>query len=156
MTLSKFKTHLFLKLAFILPISGSKRWLLIRKAGVKFYFLPNTSPQIFFGERVVIDTVNPEGIEIGNSTTIATGAIILTHYIDTDQPAHGYSFIKGKVKIGIDCFIGANAIICNSVTIGDHSIVAAGSVVTKDIPPYEIWGGNPASFIKKRTPKTNN
>jgi acetyltransferase-like isoleucine patch superfamily enzyme len=57
---------------------------------------------------------------------------------------------KGKVQIGDYAFIGANTIICNSVSIGDHAIVAAGSVVTKDIPANQVWGGNPAKFIKNR------
>ena len=43
-----------------------------------------------------------------------------------------------------------NTIICNSVRIGKGAIVGAGSVVTKDIPPYQVWAGNPAHFIKER------
>ena len=53
------------------------------------------------------------------------------------------------VVIEHDAFIGAGAIILSGVTIGDNSIVAAGSVVSKSIPANEIWGGNPARFIKK-------
>jgi len=51
------------------------------------------------------------------------------------------------VVIGEDVFIGTNAMILKGVTIGDRAIVAAGSVVTKDIPADEIWGGNPARLI---------
>lgn len=58
----------------------------------------------------------------------------------------------GHVHIGDGCFIGANSIICKDVKIGKNSIIAAGSVVTKDIPDNEIWGGNPARYIKKRCP----
>lgn len=46
-------------------------------------------------------------------------------------------------------FIGTRSIICKGVTIGDHSVIAAGSVVIKDVPADEVWGGNPAQFIKK-------
>jgi acetyltransferase-like isoleucine patch superfamily enzyme len=46
-------------------------------------------------------------------------------------------------------FIGANSIILKGVTIGEYSVIAAGSIVTKNIPKNEIWGGNPACFIKK-------
>jgi acetyltransferase-like isoleucine patch superfamily enzyme len=53
------------------------------------------------------------------------------------------------VKIQRGAFIGCNSIIGKGVTVGERSIVAAGSVVVKSIPPDEIWGGNPARFIKK-------
>lgn len=53
------------------------------------------------------------------------------------------------VHIGDYVFIGARSIICKGVTIGDHAMIAAGSVVVKDVPADEVWGGNPARFIKK-------
>ena len=56
---------------------------------------------------------------------------------------------RGHIKIEDNAFIGAKTIITKPVTIGHNSVVAAGSVVTKDIPPCEIWGGVPAKFIKK-------
>ena len=60
------------------------------------------------------------------------------------------SMVKVIKFLEDDVFIGVNVIICNSVTIGKGSIVGAGSVVTKDIPPYQVWAGNPAKFIKDR------
>lgn len=54
------------------------------------------------------------------------------------------------VTIGNDVWIGANSIIIDGVTIGDGAIIAANSVVVKDVGPYEIVGGNPARFIRKR------
>ena len=56
---------------------------------------------------------------------------------------------KSPICIGDYVFIGAHCIIGKGVTIGDKSIIAAGSVVTRDVPAGEIWGGNPAKFIKK-------
>ena len=53
-----------------------------------------------------------------------------------------------EVLIGEGAFIGACSIILKGVHIGKHSIVGAGSVVTKDIPENEIWGGNPAKYIR--------
>jgi acetyltransferase-like isoleucine patch superfamily enzyme len=53
------------------------------------------------------------------------------------------------ITINDDVFIGANSIILKGVTIGKNSIIGAGSVVTREIPENEIWGGNPARFIKK-------
>lgn len=57
----------------------------------------------------------------------------------------------GPVTIGNDVFIGGNSIILKGVSIGDRAIIGAGSVVTKNVPADEIWGGNPAKFIKKAT-----
>ena len=56
---------------------------------------------------------------------------------------------SAPITIGNDVFIGANSIVLKGVTIGDRSIIGAGSVVTKNIPPDEIWAGNPAKFIRK-------
>ena len=53
------------------------------------------------------------------------------------------------VKIGKGAFIGAGVTILKGVEIGECSIIGAASVITKNVPPYEIWAGNPAKFIKK-------
>lgn len=58
-------------------------------------------------------------------------------------------FKKAGVSIENGVFIGGSTIILKGVTIGAFSIVGAGSVVTKSIPPNEIWAGNPAKFLKK-------
>lgn len=57
---------------------------------------------------------------------------------------------KGDTVIGNDVWIGRESIIMPGVKIGDGAIVAAYSVVAKDVPPYSVVGGNPARFIKKR------
>ncbi len=57
---------------------------------------------------------------------------------------------KGPIIIGDDVWIGMNAIVLSGVTIGQGAVVAAGSVVTHDVPAYAIVGGNPAKIIKYR------
>ncbi|MEQ9345051.1 MAG: CatB-related O-acetyltransferase [Thalassospira sp.] len=57
---------------------------------------------------------------------------------------------KGPIRLDHDVWIGARAIILSGVNIGTGAVVAAGAVVTKDIPPYAIVGGNPAKVIRKR------
>jgi acetyltransferase-like isoleucine patch superfamily enzyme len=57
---------------------------------------------------------------------------------------------KGDVIIGSDVWIGRRALILSGVTIGHGAVIAAGSIVTKDIPPYAIVGGNPAQVLKMR------
>jgi len=63
------------------------------------------------------------------------------------------TFTKGEVRIGNDVWIGARATILSGVEIGDGAVVAAGAVVTKNIPPYAIVGGVPAKLIKYRFPE---
>ena len=57
---------------------------------------------------------------------------------------------KGDIVIGNDVWLGRECVIMPGVTIGDGAIVAAYSVVTKDVEPYSVVGGNPAHLIKKR------
>ena len=57
---------------------------------------------------------------------------------------------KGDTVIGNDVWIGRESVIMPGVKIGDGAIIAAYSVVSKDIPAYTVWGGNPARFIKPR------
>ena len=94
-------------------------------------------------------------IEIGNYVFVGYGTMIYdTDFHSLNWRERGYDVpIKNiktsPVKIGNNVFIGARCIIGKGVEIGDRSIIAAGSVVVKSIPPDEIWGGNPAKFIKK-------
>lgn len=57
---------------------------------------------------------------------------------------------KGDIMIGNDVWIGRESIIMPGVKIGDGAIIAAYSMVAKDVPAYTVYGGNPAKFIKKR------
>ena len=132
-----------------LPMPGHWRWKLVKLGGVKILDNPTDERRfIFIGENVVFDSQYPEGIEIGNFVHITTGCVLLTHYMNTKL--NEIHWEHGKIKIEDHVFLGANTIISKPVTIGKGSIVGAGSVVTKDIPPYQIWAGNPARYIKDR------
>ena len=61
----------------------------------------------------------------------------------------GGAIVSSPIHIKRGAFIGAGVLILKGVTIGEEAIVAAGSVVTRDIPDGEIWGGNPAVFLRK-------
>lgn len=93
-------------------------------------------------------------ITIGSHVMMGPEVMIYTsnhNYGRKDIPMieQGNSDIK-PVVIGDDVWIGARAIILPGVELGEGCIIAAGSVVTKDVPPYAIAGGNPARVIKKR------
>ncbi len=84
-------------------------------------------------------------IEIGDKVTIAPEVYLLAHDASTDRMV-GYTRI-GRVKIENNAFIGARALIMPGVTVGANAIVAAGSVVVKNVEPFTVVGGNPAKFI---------
>ncbi len=62
----------------------------------------------------------------------------------------GHPITRGNVVIGNDVWLGANSVIMSGVTIGDGAVVAAGTHVVKDVPPYAIVGGNPGQHIRYR------
>lgn len=88
------------------------------------------------------------GITVGNDTNISSHAKLITGSHDVDDPYFTADF--KPIQVGHHCWIGTGAIILQGVTIGDGAVVAAGAVVTKDIPPLQIWGGIPARFIRDR------
>jgi len=93
-------------------------------------------------------------IIIGNNVLIAQNVVLRAsdhEHRDINIPINQQGHTGGQIIIGNDCWIGANAVITRNVRIGDHSIVAAGAVVTKDVESFEIVGGVPAKLMRKRT-----
>lgn len=93
------------------------------------------------------------GITIDHDTNISSHTKFITGSHDVEDPKFTAAF--KPITIGHHCWIGTGAIVLQGVTIGDGAVVAAGAVVTKDIPPFEVWGGVPAKFIKKRNSEVN-
>ncbi len=95
-----------------------------------------------------------QGVVIGKYTMLANDIMIVGGDHNFRNPNYPIIFAgreeRKETHIGIDCWIGAGSIIMAGVNIGDGAIVAAGSVVTKDVEPYTICGGVPAKMIKRR------
>jgi len=89
------------------------------------------------------------GLGIGQNVSISEYAAIYTLQHDLDDP--DFAIEGGPVVIEDYVFIGARAIILPGVTIGKGAAVAAGAVVTKDVPAYAVVGGVPAKFIRERS-----
>jgi len=109
------------------------------------------------GVRVGLSNVIIGPVEIGNNIIIAQHVVMsgLNHgYEDINVPIRLQPCATSKIIIEDDCWIGANAVITAGVKIGKHSIVAAGSVITKNVPPYSIVGGNPAKLLKQYNPNS--
>ncbi len=84
-------------------------------------------------------------ISIGDNCTICPNVRLIAHDASTKKIL-GYTKI-GMITIKENCFIGDSVIVLPNVTIGPNSIVGAGSIVTKDVPPNMIATGNPAKVI---------
>ena len=129
-----------------IPVPRTWRKIFVRMGGVIL-----TGHKYFIASDVQFDSVYPQNIILHDDVHLTSGVCILTHLLDTRNPdREDIHWIEGHVEIGEHAFIGTGTIITGNVKIGSGAIVGAGSVVTKDIPAYEIWGGNPARFIKKR------
>jgi acetyltransferase-like isoleucine patch superfamily enzyme len=122
-----------------------------------YFLLTKPNPYLQMGDYVGIGRncyiAIKDHLEIGSYTRIGPNVTILDQdhtYEKSDLIMNQHADIQ-KVKIGKDVWIGANAIVLKGITIGNGAILGAGSVVTKDIPPYEIWAGVPAKFIKERS-----
>ena len=91
-------------------------------------------------------------ITIGNNVIFAQNIVAsgLNHqYKDIDAPIHKQEVTTSQITIEDDCWIAANVVIIAGVTVGKHCVIAAGAVVTKNIPPFSVAAGNPARVIKQ-------
>lgn len=133
---------------------------IFRRAGVGI----NIEKGAYFGEGSQIEIGDHSGIgvdchvvgpvRIGNDVMMATGVIVLTQHhrfdrLDVPMRLQGYHPPE-PVTIGDDVWLGARAIIMPGVSIGRGAIVAAGAVVTHDVPAYAIVGGVPARVLRYR------
>ena len=133
-----------------LPVGSKFRCSMERLRGVK------VGKNVFLGGGNILDRARPDLITLGDDISLAGGVYILTHSNPTTplREILGESGTKiASVNIERGAWIAVNVVILPGVTIGENSIVAAGSVVTKDVPPYTIVGGSPAKVLKKINPK---
>jgi acetyltransferase-like isoleucine patch superfamily enzyme len=124
-----------------------------------FSVVNNGLGAIYIGNhvRVGIGNVIIGPVTIGNNVIMAQNVVLsgLNHsYDDINIPIVDQQCTFSPIVIHEDCWIGANAVITSGVTIGKHAVVAAGSIVTKDVNPFTIVAGNPAKPIKAYNKET--
>jgi acetyltransferase-like isoleucine patch superfamily enzyme len=119
-----------------------------------FSVINNGVGPVLIGDRctVGIGSVVIGPVTIGTDVIIAQHVVVsgLNHsYEDVSRSIREQPVITRPIVIEDECWIGANVVITAGVTIGRHSVVAGGSVVTRDVPPYSVVGGNPARLLKR-------
>lgn len=116
----------------------------------------NSSAKIFIGKNTTIGYHNfffaSKNIKIGDNCLIAPFVYIVdsNHEIKKDRLINQQQNTTGEIIIGDDVWIASNTSILKGVTIGQGAVIAANSVVNKDVPDFEIWGGSPAKKIGER------
>ena len=93
-------------------------------------------------------------VKIGDNVLIAPNAAIYTatHPVDVIERTSGKEYAL-PITIGNNCWLGGSCVICPGVTLGDNVVVAAGAVVTKDVPSDCVVAGSPARIIKRLKPR---
>ncbi len=119
-----------------------------------FSVIDNAMGEVSIGHDTIVGAGNTVigPVTIGNNVILAQNVVVsaLNHnYQDSTLPIKNQGVNFAKIEIEDDSWIAANSVITSGVTIGKHSVVAGGSVVTKDVPPYSVVAGVPAIVIKR-------
>jgi len=113
---------------------------------VKYPWLLSIGDHSWIGEDAWIDNLAP--ITVGRNACISQGVYLCTGNHDWSDPAFG--LVLKPIVIGDGAWAGARSVIAPGVSLAWYAIVCAGSVVTRDVPEQQIYGGNPAVYLKHR------
>jgi acetyltransferase-like isoleucine patch superfamily enzyme len=110
---------------------------------------------VFIGESVLFDKLNPDRIVIGDRVAIGAMCIITAHQtVVTDSDLRQlYPDKQFTTTIEHDCWLMPNVIVTPGVTVGHHSVLATGSVIHKDVPPYSLVVGGGFRIAKTLSPE---
>lgn len=140
------KNHLYTKLRVALMRSALTRTeylvknKVFRSTGQNFFFQPRIIPQ------------DPQLIKFHDNVAVASGVVFINHDViqkvlnQIDKRKH-FEKLYSCIEVMDNVFIGANSVIIGNVRIGPNVIVAAGSIVTKDVPPNSVVAGVPAKVV---------
>ncbi len=138
---------------FILKLFGAKigRGVIIKPSvNIKYPWFLEIGDHTWIGENVWID--NLTSVKIGSNVCISQGAMLLTG--NHNYKKTSFDLITKKIIIEDGAWVGAQSVVCPGVTCNSHSILTVGSVATKDLEPYMIYQGNPATKIRERKMET--
>jgi acetyltransferase-like isoleucine patch superfamily enzyme len=129
------KNFIIIQIARYTPFLPVKNWL------YRTFLKMEIGEHTAFALMVMPDIMFPEKIKVGRNSIIGYNTTILAHEYLIDE------YRLGDVVIGDEVMIGANSTVLPGVVIGDRAVVAAGTVVHKDVPPGAFVGGNPMRII---------
>lgn len=118
---------------------------------VKFPWYLTIGDYCWIGEDAWIDNLTP--VAIGSHVCVSQAAYLCTGNHDWTTP--NMKLFRRPIVLNDGSWVGARAIVSPGVTLGAGAVAAAGSVVTKNIPSFEIWAGNPAVYVKARVLATS-
>ncbi len=113
---------------------------------VKFPWYLTVGDYCWLGEEAWIDNLAP--VTIGSHVCVSQAVYLCTGNHDWTTP--NMKLFRRPIVLEDGSWVGARATVCPGVTLHAGAVAAAGSVVLKDIPAYEIWGGNPAVYLRDR------
>lgn len=146
------------------PLRGFGYGLVLKRQGhgvfydskvyIKFPWLVEIGNDVSLNRGIEIypSYLTGHGVVIGNNVRIGPGARLLAAGHEIVAP--DFRDTGGEIRIGNDCWVGAGALVLPGVTMGDGSVVAAGAVVTRDVPAYAVVAGVPARVIRQRNGAT--
>jgi putative colanic acid biosynthesis acetyltransferase WcaF len=117
---------------------------------VKYPWRLRVGNDCWIGEDAWIDNI--ASVTFGNDVCISQRSYFCTGNHDWTDPA--FSLRERPIRIGNGAWIGAQALVGPGVIVGDGAVLTAGSVANRDIPPYDVHAGNPATFVRARIIKT--
>ena len=145
--------------SYLFPFSSLKRFLLrmfgAQIAGgvvikpcvlIKYPWFLKVDKNTWIGEKAWID--NLALVTIGANVSVSQGAMLLTGNHNYKKPAFDLEVYPILIEDGV--WIGAKSVVCPGVTCGSHSVLSVGSVATKNLEPYQIYAGNPATALRER------
>ncbi len=134
--------RLFHKLAYVAPGGNTLRPWLHRIRGAKI------GKNVWISQYVYLDELHPEVVTIQDNSSIGLRTSIITHMYWGSRRSKTN---LGEVVIEKDVFIGPHCVILPNVRIGQGSVIKAGTVVTRDVPPHTFWGAPAAGTLGKVT-----
>lgn len=135
------KNFIVIQLGRYCPSLRLKNWL------YRTFLRMKVGEETAFALMVMPDIMFPEKISVGDNCVIGYNTTILAHEYLIDE------YRLGDVTIGDNVLIGANTTILPGVTIGDHAVISAATLVHKNVPAHAFVGGNPMQVIKEGKPE---